>query len=641
MGSLPEDPEITICIPSKDNLDCLSACLSSLADTVSGHPVDLLVGDTGSAPDTWEFYEAAKIPTVKISGPFNFSRACNKMALQAKGKNILFLNNDTQAIDGNWIHRLLSIKDDRVVGALLLFPGNRAVQHGGIKFFKVEGDAARSFPYSPTHIGYQCHMNMVSPREISGAVAVTGAFMYTPKDLFLKLGGFDLRYRDDFQDVDYCFEARNAGVPVVCDSKIVFFHRMCASRPNYLDTHFWKSDHRLFFHRWKEEIRLWKENFPLVFGGKKRRVDMKKILVVDDYVPSWTTLSPRTYSMITNLAKLGYLVTLFPTANAAPSARLEDGPMLENLQMQGIEVATWTNFQGLAEERSGEFDIVMIARPHNFKMCHEIARRHFPKAKFIYDTEALFFLREERQAQVHGMGGSHSYASFVAESEASRVSDCVIAVSEEEKEVLQDRLKCPKEKIRTWGFSIPLNITPNDFESRSNLLFIGGSISPAMPNGDAVKHFVEKIFPKVRQRVALQLVMVGSSIDESMKYPEQSYVLTRGFVQDTWDTYNESRVFIVPHRYAAGISFKLCETMAHGVPAVVTRLIANQLGITDGVQALVADSDDEFAEKTARLYQDKGTWMRIRENGIAFMNQKYNPVKALQALKQIIEGVSR
>jgi glycosyltransferase involved in cell wall biosynthesis len=62
---------------------------------------------------------------------------------------------------------------------------------------------------------------------------------------------------------------------------------------------------------------------------------------------------------------------------------------------------------------------------------------------------------------------------------------------------------------------------------------------------------------------------------------------------------------VVPTRFAAGIPLKLIEAMSYGIPTVVSRLIAGQLELSDGVEVLVADDSLDFAKKLVELYQNE------------------------------------
>ena len=103
--------------------------------------------------------------------------------------------------------RLLEMANDPrvgVVGALLTYPDGR-IQHAGIVML----------PTGPTHAhiarpgsfpGY--FGSTLTPRNFS---AVTAAAMLIRASTFDELDGFDIEFARDFNDVDFCLRARQAG----------------------------------------------------------------------------------------------------------------------------------------------------------------------------------------------------------------------------------------------------------------------------------------------------------------------------------------------------------------------------------------------------------------------------------------------
>jgi GT2 family glycosyltransferase len=68
---------------------------------------------------------------------------------------------------------------------------------------------------------------LLSTRNVS---AVTGACLAIPTDLFAALGGFDMGYPSNYNDVDLCFRARERGYEVVCAAVPGLVHAECQTR---------------------------------------------------------------------------------------------------------------------------------------------------------------------------------------------------------------------------------------------------------------------------------------------------------------------------------------------------------------------------------------------------------------------------
>ena len=143
-------------------------------------------------------------------GSFNFAEAINLGRAHATGEYLLLLNDDTTADVADPVTRLLEIGQRTGVGAVgvkLTYPDGR-LQHAGIVLL----------PSGPTHVHIAKPGNFpgyfgstLTPRNYS---AVTAAAMLTPTWVFDELGGFDIAFARDFNDVDYCLRLRDAGYRV-------------------------------------------------------------------------------------------------------------------------------------------------------------------------------------------------------------------------------------------------------------------------------------------------------------------------------------------------------------------------------------------------------------------------------------------
>jgi GT2 family glycosyltransferase len=258
------NPALSICIPIKNRLDLLVPCLDSLAATSTGRPVEVVLGDTGSTEETLDFCAALGLRIVSVPGPFNFSRACNEVAKAARGDALLFLNNDTTAISTDWFDRLLDLGEGEVVGAVLVYPGTRRIQHAGVT--AVSGDGLlKPNAYRPSRssrtgpaVALQ-NIGIGKPLESrrigrGTVMAVTGAFLGTTRSAFFSRAGFDEAFQADLQDIDYCLRARACGSEVICRGDIVFSHKHAASRGRY---RFPLEDWRLLLDRWGAELESW------------------------------------------------------------------------------------------------------------------------------------------------------------------------------------------------------------------------------------------------------------------------------------------------------------------------------------------------------------------------------------------------
>ncbi len=125
-----EEKLISIIIPTRDRAQDLKRCIGSLLSLTRYPRLEIiLVENHSQEAETLAYYaELRALPQVRIiedQRPFNYSAANNLGASQASGDWLLFLNNDIEIIEPDWldeIARWLSLPEIGVVGARLLYP---------------------------------------------------------------------------------------------------------------------------------------------------------------------------------------------------------------------------------------------------------------------------------------------------------------------------------------------------------------------------------------------------------------------------------------------------------------------------------------------------------------------------------------
>lgn len=204
---------LSVIIPNRDHADDLARCVNGIPQQVEGYAVEIVIAENGSCqPATQAFYaQLSQERRVKIctwTQPFNYSLINNFAVEHATGDVLLFLNNDIEAINDDWLARMLehALRPQiGCVGAKLLYP-DRTIQHAGI-ILGIGGVAGHSHKYFPAEAdGYFGRLKVI--QNIS---AVTAACLMVRRGVFTAVGGFDPDFQLAFGDVDLCVRIHNAG----------------------------------------------------------------------------------------------------------------------------------------------------------------------------------------------------------------------------------------------------------------------------------------------------------------------------------------------------------------------------------------------------------------------------------------------
>jgi GT2 family glycosyltransferase len=220
-------PLVSIVIPTRDNGEVLRRCLDSLWQISSWQRFEVIIIDNGSVdPDAIEVLQdlAARdrVRVIRHDAPFNWSKVNNLGARAANGELLLFLNDDTQLLAADCLERMAGyaqLAHVGAVGAKLLYPETRQVQHAGVvnlangpnhPFWRQPADAPGYFMRNLLEFNW---------------VAVTGACLMIERSKFIAAGGFDETFPVGYNDIELCFRLLQRGLfNVVCPTAVWLHH---------------------------------------------------------------------------------------------------------------------------------------------------------------------------------------------------------------------------------------------------------------------------------------------------------------------------------------------------------------------------------------------------------------------------------
>ena len=228
-------PQGTLCeivIPTRDRVDLLSMCVSSVLALTTGIDYRITIVDNGSVQaETFAYLDGlrddARVRVVRDEAPFNYSALNNLAVSTSLADVVVLLNNDIEITDGDWLREMAAHACRAGVGAVgakLLYPDG-SLQHAGV-VLGVDGVAAHAYtrcpPGHPGQFG-----RALAPQRMS---AVTAACLAVQRTVFDEVGGLDVRLAVAFNDVDLCLRIGRAGYRNLWLPSVSMYHHESASR---------------------------------------------------------------------------------------------------------------------------------------------------------------------------------------------------------------------------------------------------------------------------------------------------------------------------------------------------------------------------------------------------------------------------
>lgn len=227
------DPFVSIIIPTRDSLDLLKVAITTLIDVTRYPYYEIIIIDNGSIDSrtlTWLEQMSAKpnFSVVRADTPFNWSRLNNLGAKQARGDVFVFLNNDVEVTDGEWLQRLAenALRPEVAVCGPMLLYSDGSIQHAGV-VVGMGGWADHVYKGEwPVH-SQNLFASPVLRRQV---LAVTGACMVIARAKFELLGGFDESFIVCGSDVELCLRAFDKGYRTVYVPEARMIHHESKTR---------------------------------------------------------------------------------------------------------------------------------------------------------------------------------------------------------------------------------------------------------------------------------------------------------------------------------------------------------------------------------------------------------------------------
>lgn len=197
-----------------------------------------------------------------------------------------------------------------------------------------------------------------------------------------------------------------------------------------------------------------------------------------------------------------------------------------------------------------------------------------------------------------------------AERRCAHAVDLLLATSERDRQVFEHELQLHDVGLVANGIDLR-EFAPRRCSSEPGVILFTGLMS-YYPNQQAVRWFLDSIFPSIRKRYpAVKFVVGGAAPPAWLVARQNDFIEVTGGVPDMRPHLARASVFIAPLRIGGGTRVKILEAAAMNRVVVSTALGAQGLGLTHGKNVLIADDAESFADCVLRALEDPAAASRM------------------------------
>ena len=271
-------------------------------------------------------------------------------------------------------------------------------------------------------------------------------------------------------------------------------------------------------------------------------------------------------------------------------------------------------------KKGKEIDFIYGTRYNAYGYLLNLLKLKCINAKFIFHTVDLAFLRETRELNLIKSQLNKKLIiqrkkeiSLLKKHELNCIkqSDVSILTSTVEEKYLRKIDK--KSKLTTLGLIDKPKFTKKKFEQRKNIIFLGNYHHT--PNMDAVKYFIKRIMPKlIKLGFKDKFLIAGSFREEELKKlaRKSKQVKYIGYKKNLYNLFNNTKLFVSPLRFGAGVKGKLVTSVSYGLPIIASKITLEGMGL--GNKIVSYSNEKQLLEKIINFYYSEKQWKKYKEN---------------------------
>ncbi len=224
--------EVSVVIVNYNSYDLLRNCLSTLNKHTRNFAYEIIVIDNnsseGNIDDVVDDFD--EITLIKNKVNKGFGAANNQGLVIAKGKYVLFLNNDTILLE-NSLKKVYDFAETlnviSIIGCKLLNK-DKSLQHSVYDFPSLLNVFTSNFflysIFPKSKLFNKFHLMNRCINETTEVDVVTGAFLFGTKEKLKEIGGFDERFFFYNEETDLCYRFKKNGGKIYYFPETVIIH---------------------------------------------------------------------------------------------------------------------------------------------------------------------------------------------------------------------------------------------------------------------------------------------------------------------------------------------------------------------------------------------------------------------------------
>jgi len=161
-----------------------------------------------------------------------------------------------------------------------------------------------------------------------------------------------------------------------------------------------------------------------------------------------------------------------------------------------------------------------------------------------------------------------------------------------------------------------------------------------MPNEEGIKWFIETTWNLIAKKFPdLKFYLAGRMMPEWLENLKIEHIEVVGEVEDAQEFINSKAVMIVPLFSGSGIRIKIIEGMALGKAIISTKIGAEGIAYTNGINILIADTPEEFLAAIEKYISNIDFCKEVGHNARKLIEEKHNLNKITQKLLAFYQKV--